>query len=188
MTSSICTPSGFWSACAAAFRSSSGLDCLAWPCSAWPPWAIRPPCAATRRSPAMLGLVLAFAVVLLLIADLDRGQEGLLRISQQSMIDLQEIDAARHTSMNTESKAHEHSPLSAPLSNQHPRLAHGAVPPTWPAGDARRHSRCRAGPSGGNGLRLDLALERLADGAGGAAGFAHAIPSGGRNSRKRCPT
>jgi hypothetical protein len=45
--------------------------------------------AATRRSPAMLGLVLAFAVVLLLIADLDRGQEGLLRVSQQSLIDLQ---------------------------------------------------------------------------------------------------
>lgn len=45
--------------------------------------------SGTRRSPAMLGLVLAFAVVLLLIADLDRGQEGLLRISQQSMIDLQ---------------------------------------------------------------------------------------------------
>ena len=45
--------------------------------------------SATRRSPAMLALVLAFAVVLLLIADLDRGQEGLLRISQQSMLDLQ---------------------------------------------------------------------------------------------------
>ena len=45
--------------------------------------------SATRRSPAMLALVLAFAVVLLLIADLDRGQEGLLRIGQQSMIDLQ---------------------------------------------------------------------------------------------------
>jgi hypothetical protein len=45
--------------------------------------------SATRRSPAMFGLVLAFAVVLLLIADLDRGQEGLLRISQQSMLDLQ---------------------------------------------------------------------------------------------------
>jgi hypothetical protein len=43
----------------------------------------------TRRSPAMLSLVLAFSVVLLLIADLDRGQEGLLRISQQSMLDLQ---------------------------------------------------------------------------------------------------
>src|SRR5262245_11363418 len=45
--------------------------------------------AATRRSPAMAALVLAFSIVLLLIADLDRGQEGLLRISQQSMIDLQ---------------------------------------------------------------------------------------------------
>src|SRR5262245_60026384 len=45
--------------------------------------------SATRRSPAMLGLVLAFAVVLLLIADLDRGQEGLLRVGQQAMIDLQ---------------------------------------------------------------------------------------------------
>ena len=45
--------------------------------------------AVTKRSPTMLGLVLAFTVVLHLIADLDRGQEGLLRISQQSMIDLQ---------------------------------------------------------------------------------------------------
>jgi hypothetical protein len=45
--------------------------------------------SATRRSPAMLSLVVAFSVVLLLIADLDRGQEGLLRISQQSMLDLQ---------------------------------------------------------------------------------------------------
>lgn len=44
---------------------------------------------ATRRSPAMLALVLAFSVVLLLIADLDRCQEGLLRVSQQSLIDLQ---------------------------------------------------------------------------------------------------
>jgi hypothetical protein len=45
--------------------------------------------AATRRSPAMVALVLSFAVVLLLIADLDRGQDGLLRIGQQSMVDLQ---------------------------------------------------------------------------------------------------
>ena len=43
----------------------------------------------TRRSPAMLGLVLAFTIVLMLIADLDRGQEGLLRVSQRSMLDLQ---------------------------------------------------------------------------------------------------
>ena len=45
--------------------------------------------SATRRSPAMQGLVLAFALVLLLIADLDRGQEGLLRVGQQAMVDLQ---------------------------------------------------------------------------------------------------
>jgi hypothetical protein len=43
----------------------------------------------TRRSPVMLVLVLAFSVVLLLIADLDRGQEGLLRVSQQALIDVQ---------------------------------------------------------------------------------------------------
>ncbi len=45
--------------------------------------------SATRRSPAMLGLVLAFSGVLFLIADLDRGTEGFLKVSQQSMIDLQ---------------------------------------------------------------------------------------------------
>jgi hypothetical protein len=54
--------------------------------------------SGTLRSPAMLGLVLAFAVVLLLIADLDRGQEGLLRISQQSMIDLQKSMTPADTS------------------------------------------------------------------------------------------
>lgn len=43
----------------------------------------------TGRSPAMLGLVVAFAVVMLLIAELDRGQEGMLSVGQQSMIDLQ---------------------------------------------------------------------------------------------------
>jgi hypothetical protein len=45
--------------------------------------------SATRRSPAMLGIVLGFAGVLFLIADLDRGYEGFLRVSQQAMIDLQ---------------------------------------------------------------------------------------------------
>jgi hypothetical protein len=45
--------------------------------------------AATRRSPAMLGLVLALAGVLYLIADLDRGHEGLLKVGQQAMIDVQ---------------------------------------------------------------------------------------------------
>jgi hypothetical protein len=45
--------------------------------------------SATRRSPVMLGLVLSFAIVLLLIADLDRGFEGFLTVGQQPMIDLQ---------------------------------------------------------------------------------------------------
>ena len=43
----------------------------------------------TRRSPAMFGMVLAFAGVLLLIADLDRGAEGFLTVSQEAMLDLQ---------------------------------------------------------------------------------------------------
>jgi hypothetical protein len=46
--------------------------------------------AATRRSPAMVLLALAFAAVLLLIVDLDRPHEGLLRVSQQAMLDLQQ--------------------------------------------------------------------------------------------------
>ncbi len=50
--------------------------------------------SVTRRSPTMAILIIAFAGVLLLIADLDRSNEGLLRVSQQAMIDLQ-------TSMNS---------------------------------------------------------------------------------------
>lgn len=42
----------------------------------------------TRRSVAVLALVLAFSAVLILVVDLDRPGEGLLRVSQQSMIDL----------------------------------------------------------------------------------------------------
>jgi hypothetical protein len=42
------------------------------------------------RSLATLPLVLAFSAVMLLIADLDRPQEGLLRVSQQAMIDLRD--------------------------------------------------------------------------------------------------
>lgn len=45
--------------------------------------------SATRRSPAMLGLILAFSGVLFLIVDLDRPREGFLTVSQQAMIDLQ---------------------------------------------------------------------------------------------------
>lgn len=45
--------------------------------------------SATRRSPAMIVLVLAFAGVIALIADLDRGHQGLIRVSQQALIDAQ---------------------------------------------------------------------------------------------------
>lgn len=45
--------------------------------------------ASARRSPVILALVLAFSGVVGMIADLDRPQEGLLRVSQQSLLDLQ---------------------------------------------------------------------------------------------------
>jgi hypothetical protein len=44
--------------------------------------------AGSGRSLAILALVLAFSAVMTLIADLDRPQEGLLRVSQQAMGDL----------------------------------------------------------------------------------------------------
>jgi len=50
--------------------------------------------ADSGRSLALLALVLAFSAVVTLIADLDRPQEGLLRVSQQIMIDLQKTLAA----------------------------------------------------------------------------------------------
>jgi hypothetical protein len=43
----------------------------------------------SRRSPAILALVLSFSGVMTLITDLDRPHEGLLRVSQQPMLDLQ---------------------------------------------------------------------------------------------------
>jgi ABC-type multidrug transport system fused ATPase/permease subunit len=45
--------------------------------------------AGRRSMVATLTLVLAFSVVIVLIADLDRPQEGFLKVSQQAMIDLQ---------------------------------------------------------------------------------------------------
>lgn len=45
--------------------------------------------SATRRSPAMIFLALSFAGVIFLIVDLDRPHEGLLRVGQQAMIDVQ---------------------------------------------------------------------------------------------------
>lgn len=44
--------------------------------------------SVTHRSPEMPVLALAFAVVLTMNVDLDRGYEGLLRVNQQPMIDL----------------------------------------------------------------------------------------------------
>jgi hypothetical protein len=46
--------------------------------------------AGSKRSPAQVSLVVAFAGVLLLIADLDRPHEGALRVSQQPMIELRD--------------------------------------------------------------------------------------------------
>ena len=43
---------------------------------------------STKRSLAMVALVLAFSAVLILIVDLDRPGQGLLQVSQQAMIDL----------------------------------------------------------------------------------------------------
>jgi hypothetical protein len=44
--------------------------------------------AGSGRSLAILALVLAFSAVMTLIADLDHPLEGLLRVSQQAMVDL----------------------------------------------------------------------------------------------------
>jgi hypothetical protein len=44
--------------------------------------------AKARRFPAIFPLVLAFSVVFFLIADLDRPQNGLLKVSQRALVDL----------------------------------------------------------------------------------------------------
>jgi hypothetical protein len=44
-----------------------------------------------RRSLASFALVVAFSSILFMTVDLDRPQEGLLRISQQSVLDLQQL-------------------------------------------------------------------------------------------------
>jgi hypothetical protein len=44
--------------------------------------------AATRRSPVMAAMILAFAGVLFLIADLDRPGEGFINVSQHALVDL----------------------------------------------------------------------------------------------------
>jgi hypothetical protein len=44
--------------------------------------------ANSKRSFAVIGLILGFSLVLYLIADLDRPGKGMLQVSQQTMIDL----------------------------------------------------------------------------------------------------
>ncbi len=46
--------------------------------------------AETSRSPAVVVVAVAFSAIMMLIVDLDRPQEGFLRVSQKSMIDLRE--------------------------------------------------------------------------------------------------
>ena len=46
--------------------------------------------AGTNRSPVTLAVAIAFSLVILLIVDLDRPGEGLVNVSQQAMIDLQD--------------------------------------------------------------------------------------------------
>jgi ABC-type multidrug transport system fused ATPase/permease subunit len=45
--------------------------------------------SGTRRSLAIIAVAIAFSVVIELIADLDRPQEGVLRVSQQALLDVQ---------------------------------------------------------------------------------------------------
>ena len=45
--------------------------------------------SGTRHIGTELALAVAFSVVLFLIADLDRPQEGLINVSQQAMVELQ---------------------------------------------------------------------------------------------------
>jgi hypothetical protein len=46
--------------------------------------------SGARGTPAVLSVALTFAIVLWLVIDLDRPQEGLLQISQQPMIKLRQ--------------------------------------------------------------------------------------------------
>ena len=45
--------------------------------------------SGTRRSLAVIAVAITFSVVIELIADLDRPQEGVLRVSQQALLDVQ---------------------------------------------------------------------------------------------------
>jgi hypothetical protein len=43
----------------------------------------------TRRSLTVIAVAVAFSVVIELIADLDRPQQGVLRVSQRALLDVQ---------------------------------------------------------------------------------------------------
>lgn len=58
--------------------------------------------SGTSRPIASLALVLVFAVILLLVLDLDRPLEGFLRVSQQSVLDLRQSMRESPTSAPTE--------------------------------------------------------------------------------------
>ncbi len=47
--------------------------------------------ARSRRSLAVLVLALTFSAIMTLVADLDRSQEGLLKVSQRAMVDLRNM-------------------------------------------------------------------------------------------------
>ncbi len=46
--------------------------------------------AGTNRSPVMVAVAIAFAGVIMLIADIDRPGEGFINVSQQAMIDVKD--------------------------------------------------------------------------------------------------
>ncbi len=52
--------------------------------------------SGSKRTPVWSGLIVAFAVVVYLTADLDRGQSGLLRVSQQALLDLRRSIPSGH--------------------------------------------------------------------------------------------
>ena len=51
--------------------------------------------AGTTRSPVMLAVAIAFSLVIMLIADLDRPGQGFINVSQQAMLDLRDALTAR---------------------------------------------------------------------------------------------
>ncbi len=57
--------------------------------------------AGTRRSPEMPILSISFAVVLLLIVDLDHGQEGWMRVSHQAIEDVRDSIASELSRIRT---------------------------------------------------------------------------------------